>query len=55
MAKTCVWCGALLRAISETAIPTSHALCQGCLGELQSALSSNGLRESASLSSTSSG
>lgn len=43
MGKTCAWCGTLLRAISGTTIPTSQALCQGCLDELESALSSRGL------------
>jgi hypothetical protein len=51
MGKTCAWCGTLLRAISGTAIPTSHALCQGCLDELSSALSSNGMKEASKLGS----
>jgi hypothetical protein len=51
MGKTCAWCGTLLRATSGTAIPMSHALCHGCLDELQSALSSNGLKEVTSPSS----
>ena len=45
MSKICAWCSALLGGFPGTAIPTSHALCPGCLDELQSALSSNGLRE----------
>ena len=45
MGKTCAWCGIVLRTITGPAITTtSHALCQGCLEELQTALSSNGLR-----------
>lgn len=51
MGKTCAWCGTVLRAISGTAIPTSHGLCQGCLDELQSALSSSGLRQVTTLGS----
>jgi len=45
MGKTCAWCGTVLRAMSGPSISTtSHALCQGCLEELQTALSTNGLR-----------
>ena len=45
MGKTCAWCGTVLQTISGPAIGTTrHALCQGCLQELQTALSSNGLR-----------
>jgi hypothetical protein len=49
MGKTCAWCGTVLRTIGGPSInQTSHALCQGCLEELQSALSTNGLRPGAS-------
>jgi hypothetical protein len=47
MGKTCAWCGTVLRTITGTAIPTSQALCQGCLDELQGALSSSGLKGAA--------
>ncbi|HPG28552.1 MAG TPA: hypothetical protein PLW10_23170 [Myxococcota bacterium] len=46
MGKSCAWCGTVLRVVSGSAIPASHALCQGCLEELQSALSTKGLRRS---------
>ena len=49
MGKTCAWCGTVLRTISGSTIATtSQVLCQGCLEELQSALSTNGLRTSES-------
>ena len=36
MGKTCAWCGTVLQTISGPAIGTTrHALCQGCLQELQ--------------------
>lgn len=45
MGKSCAWCGVVLRTISGPGITmTSHALCQGCLEELQTALSMKGLR-----------
>jgi hypothetical protein len=44
MGKACAWCGAILRVLVGTSVPTSHALCQGCLEDLKTALSSNGLR-----------
>ena len=45
MGKSCAWCGVVLRTISGPGITTtSQALCQGCLEELQTALSTNGLR-----------
>lgn len=45
MGRTCAWCGTLLRAVTGPSIATtSNALCQGCLDELQSALSANGLK-----------
>lgn len=45
MGKTCAWCGTVLRGIVGTSVPTSHALCSGCLEELQSALSQKGLKQ----------
>jgi predicted nucleic acid-binding Zn-ribbon protein len=45
MSKICAWCGAVLRiGVGLGIVPTSHALCQGCHEELQTALSTNGLR-----------
>jgi len=44
MGKACAWCGAVMRVLVGTSVPTSHALCQGCLEDLKTALSSNGLR-----------
>ena len=44
MGKACAWCGAILRVLVGTSVPTSHALCQDCLEDLKTALSSNGLR-----------
>jgi len=44
MGKACAWCGAILRVLVGTSMPTGHALCQGCLEDLKTALSSNGLR-----------
>lgn len=46
MGKMCAWCGTVLRGFTGTAVPTNHALCSGCLEELQSALSENGLKRS---------
>lgn len=54
MGKSCAWCGAILQSITSPAVNTrSDALCSGCLEELQTALSTNGLRsrESKSLRS----
>lgn len=54
MRKTCAWCGIVLRTVSGAAISTaSHALCLGCLEELQTALSANGLRTGAAKSPSS--
>lgn len=48
MEKRCAWCGVVLRTIPGSGISTtSPALCQGCLEELQAALSTNGLRTGA--------
>ena len=48
MGKACAWCGTGLQPVAESGMATtSHALCRGCLAELQSALSSNGLRTAA--------
>lgn len=45
MGKSCAWCGTVLMTMSGPSISTmSHALCQGCLEELQTAGSTNGLR-----------
>lgn len=45
MGKTCAWCGTVLRTITGASITTAaQTLCQGCLEELQTALSTNGLR-----------
>ncbi len=46
MGKTCAWCGTVLRALTGTGMATSHALCSGCLEELQTALSASGLKRS---------
>ncbi|MBW2424133.1 MAG: hypothetical protein JRG86_07785 [Deltaproteobacteria bacterium] len=43
MGRTCEWCGSLMRAVTGSATPSSHALCSGCLEELRSALAENGL------------
>lgn len=44
MGKACAWCGAVMRVLVGTSVPSSHALCQGCLEDLRTALSTNGLR-----------
>jgi hypothetical protein len=45
MGKACAWCRTVLQMISGPSISTkSHSLCAECLEELQSALSTNGLR-----------
>ena len=44
MGKACAWCGAILRVLVGTSVPTNHALCPGCLEDLRTALSTNGLR-----------
>ncbi|MEM9175150.1 MAG: hypothetical protein AAGC67_07935 [Myxococcota bacterium] len=45
MGKTCAWCGRVLQTMSGPPAPApSQALCRACLKELQSALSTNGLR-----------
>jgi hypothetical protein len=46
MGKACAWCGAVLRVLVGTSLPTNHALCQGCLEDLKTALSTHGLRPS---------
>jgi len=46
MGRMCAWCGTVLRGSRGRGVPTAHALCSGCLEELQSALSANGLKRS---------
>ena len=49
MGKSCTWCGTVLMAVSSPSISSMrHALCEGCLVELQAALSTNGLSIEAS-------
>jgi len=44
MGRTCAWCGTVIRGTTNSLAPVSHALCSGCLQDLRSALSANGLR-----------
>jgi hypothetical protein len=43
MGRVCAWCGMILRACAPGAA-ASHAICDGCLEELRSALARSGLR-----------
>jgi len=43
MGRVCAWCGSVIHQVMGTSIPVSHALCRGCLGELQAALATKGL------------
>ena len=44
MGRTCAWCETVLHGAAAANRAVSHALCAGCLEELQAALASEGAR-----------
>jgi hypothetical protein len=44
MGRTCAWCETVLHGAAATNRAVSHALCAGCLEELQAALAAEGSR-----------
>jgi hypothetical protein len=47
MGRICAWCGSVILRTSSSGGPVTHVLCNGCLADLRSALSTHGLRPSA--------
>jgi len=44
MGRTCAWCETVLRGVAASDRAVSHALCGGCLEELQAALAASSAR-----------
>lgn len=44
MGRICAWCGAVLRGTGISDRSVSHALCRGCLADLELALAEAKLR-----------
>ena len=44
MGRTCAWCETVLHGAAAANRAVSHALCAGCLEELQTALATEGAR-----------
>jgi len=44
MGRFCAWCGSVMLGFAATRTPSSHAICSGCMEELESSLAGVGLR-----------
>jgi len=44
MGRFCAWCGSVMLGFAATRTPSSHAICSGCVEELESSLAGVGLR-----------
>jgi hypothetical protein len=44
MGRFCAWCGSMMLGFNPTRTQPSHAICSGCVEELESSLAGVGLR-----------
>jgi hypothetical protein len=44
MGRFCAWCGSLMLGFATARMQASHAICSGCVEELESSLAGVGLR-----------
>jgi hypothetical protein len=44
MGRFCAWCGSVLVGLAGSPSPVSHAICSGCVEELETTLARVGLR-----------
>lgn len=44
MGRFCAWCGSVMLGFAASRTQSSHAICSGCVEELESSLAGVGLR-----------